>query len=115
MLVLGIETSCDETAAAVLRNGDNLLSNTIASQDAIHTKYGGVVPELAGRSHVENIHNILQKALDDAGVRLQEIDLIAVTSGPGLMVSLLVGLNIAKAIAFSLKKINNSIDSKIKK
>ena len=104
MLVLGIETSCDETAAAVLKDGNNLLSNIIASQDKIHAKYGGVVPELAGRSHVETIHIIIQKALDNAEVRLKEIDLLAVTSGPGLVVSLLVGLNIAKAMAFSLKK-----------
>ncbi|MFQ5672757.1 MAG: tRNA (adenosine(37)-N6)-threonylcarbamoyltransferase complex transferase subunit TsaD [Nitrospinales bacterium] len=104
MLVLGIETSCDETAAAVLRNGGDLLANVIASQDAIHAKYGGVVPELAGRSHVERIHVVVQQALTEARVRLPDIDLIAVTAGPGLVVSLLVGLNAAKAIAFSLKK-----------
>ena len=98
MLVLGIETSCDETAAAVLRDGTHLLSNIIASQDTVHAKYGGVVPELAGRSHVETIHTIIQKALEAAGVGLQEINLIAVTSGPGLVVSLLV--------AFTLVEIN---------
>jgi len=104
MLVLGIETSCDETAAAVLRNGNILLSNVIAGQDEVHAKYGGVVPELAGRSHVERIHAIIRQALTDARARWQDIDLIAVTAGPGLVVSLLVGLNAAKAIAFSLKK-----------
>ena len=101
MLVLGIETSCDETAAAVLENGTTLRSNIIASQDEIHSQYGGIVPELAGRSHVERIHHIIQTALDEAGVSLDDIDLIAATQGPGLVVSLLVGLNTAKAIAYS--------------
>lgn len=102
MLVLGIETSCDETAAAVLENGTSLRSNVIASQDEIHSQYGGIVPELAGRSHVERIDFIIQQALDDAGVQLSDIDLIAATQGPGLVVSLLVGLNAAKALAYSL-------------
>ncbi len=101
MLVLGIETSCDETAAAVLKDGDSLLSNIIASQDEIHSQYGGIVPELAGRSHVERIHLIIETALTEAGVGLSDIDLIAATQGPGLVVSLLVGLNTAKAIAYS--------------
>ncbi len=103
MLVLGIETSCDETAAAVLENGTSLRSNVIASQDEIHSQYGGIVPELAGRSHVERIHLVIQKALDDADVQLNDIDLIAATQGPGLVVSLLVGLNTAKALAYSLR------------
>ena len=103
MLVLGIETSCDETAAAVLENGTSLRSNVIASQDEIHSPYGGIVPELAGRSHVERIHLIINKALKDAGVALKDIDLSAATEGPGLVVSLLVGLNTAKALAYSLK------------
>ncbi len=103
MLVLGIETSCDETAAAVLEDGTSLRSNVIASQDEIHSQFGGIVPELAGRSHVERIHLIIQRALDDAGVQLNDIDLIAVTQGPGLVVSLLVGLNTAKALAYSLE------------
>jgi len=102
MLVLGIETSCDETAAAVLEDGTSLLSNVIASQDEIHSKFGGIVPELASRSHVERIHLIVQRALKDAGVGLNDIDLIAATEGPGLVVSLLVGLNTAKALAYSL-------------
>lgn len=101
MLVLGIETSCDETAAAVLEDG-TLRSNVIASQDEIHSQFGGIVPELAGRSHVERIHFIIQKALQDAGVELKDIDLIAATEGPGLVVSLLVGLNTGKALAYSL-------------
>jgi len=103
MLVLGIETSCDETAAAVLEDGTSLRSNVIASQDEIHSQFGGIVPELAGRCHVERIDLIIQQALDDAGVKLNDIDLIAATQGPGLVVSLLVGLNAAKALAYSLK------------
>ncbi len=102
MLVLGIETSCDETAAAVLENGTRLRSNVIASQDEIHSQFGGIVPELAGRSHVERIHRIIETALKEAGVTLHNIDLIAATQGPGLVVSLLVGLNTAKAMAYSL-------------
>ncbi len=102
MLVLGIETSCDETAAAVLENGTHLRSNVIASQDEIHSQFGGIVPELAGRSHVERIHHIIETALKEAGVTLNDIDLIAATAGPGLVVSLLVGLNTAKALAYSL-------------
>lgn len=102
MLVLGIETSCDETAAAVLENGTRLRSNVIASQDEIHSRFGGIVPELAGRSHVDRIDYIIDRALQEAGVELKEIDLIAATKGPGLVVSLLVGLNTAKALAYSL-------------
>ena len=102
MLVLGIETSCDETAAAVLENGTRLRSNVIASQDEIHSQFGGIVPELAGRSHVERIHQIIETALQEAGVTLHDIGLIAATNGPGLVVSLLVGLNTAKALAYSL-------------
>jgi len=101
MLVLGIETSCDETAAAVLLDGQSLLANVVASQDEIHSKYGGIVPELAGRRHIESIHVIVAEALEQAGVGLRDIDLIAVTQGPGLVVSLLVGLNTAKGIAYA--------------
>ena len=101
MLVLGIETSCDETAAAVLRDGRSLLANVVASQDEIHSKYGGIVPELAGRRHLESIHLIVSEALEQAGVGLKDIDLIAVTQGPGLVVSLLVGLNTAKGLAYA--------------
>ncbi len=101
MLTLGIESSCDETAAAVLEGESTLLSNIIWDQTRIHSHYGGVVPELAGRSHVERIHLVIQQALEQAGVRLSDIDLIATTQGPGLIGSLLVGLNTAKAIAYS--------------
>lgn len=101
MLVLGIETSCDETAAAVIKDGSNILANVIADQIEVHSKYGGVVPELAGRSHIEKIHRVIQKALDEAGVPLSDIDLIAVTRGPGLVSSLLVGLNTAKGMAYA--------------
>jgi len=104
MLVLGIETSCDETAAAVLQDGNKLLSNVIFDQDQIHGKYGGVVPELAGRSHIERIHLVINESLKSAGVTLKQIDLIAVTRGPGLVGALLVGLNTAKGIAYASQK-----------
>ncbi len=104
MLVLGIETSCDETAAAVLKDGRRLLSNVIFDQTDIHSRFGGVVPELAGRSHIDRIHHVIDKALSDAGVEAHDIDLIAATRGPGLVGSLLVGLNAAKGLAYGLKK-----------
>jgi len=97
--VLGIETSCDETAAAVISD-DILLSNIIFSQ-TIHSKYGGVVPELASRSHQKNIVSIISRALNEAGINKKEIDGIAVTRGPGLMGSLLVGLSFAQALSIS--------------
>jgi N6-L-threonylcarbamoyladenine synthase len=101
MLVLGIESSCDETAAAVVRNGRELLSNVIASQIGVHSKYGGVVPEIASRKHMEAIVPVILQALDEAAVKLDDIDGIAVTQGPGLVGSLLVGLSLAKALAFA--------------
>jgi tRNA N6-adenosine threonylcarbamoyltransferase len=104
MLVLGIETSCDETAAAVLKGGKELLSNVISDQIQIHNQYGGVVPELAGRCHVERIHHVIKQSLEEAGVTLNDIDLIAVTKGPGLVGALLVGLNTAKGIAYAAQK-----------
>ena len=104
MLVLGIETSCDETAAAVVRDGREILSNVIYSQVATHALYGGVVPEIASREHLLKIRPIVDKALKDAGVTLDEIDGIAATCGPGLIGSLLVGLTYAKALAFSKNK-----------
>ena len=104
MLVLGIETSCDETAAAVLQDGNKLLSNVIFDQIQIHGKYGGVVPELAGRSHIDRIHLVINESLKSAGVALEQIDLIAVTRGPGLVGALLVGLNTAKGIAYATQK-----------
>ncbi|MDO8948127.1 MAG: tRNA (adenosine(37)-N6)-threonylcarbamoyltransferase complex transferase subunit TsaD [Desulfocapsaceae bacterium] len=100
MLTLGIETSCDDTAAAVLKDNDILLSSVLSSQDQIHTRFGGVVPELASRKHLEAIVPIVQEALDRASVTLKEIDLIAVTQGPGLIGSLLVGFCYAKAISY---------------
>ena len=103
MLTLGIESSCDETAAAVLRDGRTILSNVIGSQVAVHKKYGGVVPELASRHHLENIVPIVNAALQEAGVSQEAIGGIAVTQGPGLVGSLLVGVNYAKALAFTLK------------
>ena len=101
MLVLGIESSCDETAAAVVKDGEKLLSNVIASQIRIHSKYGGIVPEIASRKHIEAIVPVILQALDDAGVTLNDIEGIAVTRGPGLVGSLLVGLSAAKAIAYA--------------
>ena len=101
MLVLGIESSCDETAAAVISNG-KMLSNVIASQIAVHSQYGGVVPEIASRQHIEAINLVLKQALNDAHVTLREIEGIAVTRGPGLIGSLLIGLSTAKALAYAL-------------
>ena len=100
MIVLGIESSCDETAAAVLADGRRVLSNVVASQDAIHAPYGGVVPELASRRHLEVIVPVVEKALADSGVRLADLDGIAVTQGPGLVGSLLVGCAVAKSLAY---------------
>ncbi len=100
MIVLGIESSCDETAAAVLADGRRLLSDVVASQDTIHAPYGGVVPELASRRHLEMIGPVIQRALDEAGVKLRDLDGIAVTQGPGLVGSLLIGCSVAKALAW---------------
>src|SRR5499433_1595905 len=100
MIVLGIESSCDETAAAVLADGRRILSSIVASQDAIHAPYGGVVPELASRRHLEVIVPVVEKALADARVRLPDLDGIAVTQGPGLVGSLLVGCSVAKSLAY---------------
>jgi len=102
MMVLGIETSCDETSAAVV-SGRRLLSNVIASQDDVHRRFGGVVPELAGRRHLEVICEVVAGALKQAGKSLEQIDGIAVTRGPGLVVCLLVGMGVAKSIAWSRK------------
>jgi N6-L-threonylcarbamoyladenine synthase len=104
MLVLGIESSCDETAAAVVENGQQILSNVIHSQVKTHTPYGGVVPELASREHLEKIRAIVDRALSDAGKTLDDMDGIAATAGPGLIGSLLVGLTYAKALAYAKKK-----------
>ena len=104
MLVLGLETSCDETAAAILKDGDTLLSNIINDQIDIHSEYGGIVPELAGRSHNERVHRVIKESLQKADLQLRDIDLIAVTMGPGLIGSLLVGLNTAKGLSYGLRK-----------
>jgi N6-L-threonylcarbamoyladenine synthase len=101
MIVLGIESSCDETAAAVLADGRRILSNVVASQDGLHAPYGGIVPELASRRHLEIIVPVVERALTDAGVRLGDLDAIAVTHGPGLVGSLLVGCSMAKSLAYA--------------
>ncbi len=102
MKILGIETSCDETAAAVVEDGTRILSNVIASQIEIHSRYGGIVPEVASRQHLLACIPVLEKALADASVSLKEIHAIAVTNGPGLAGSLVVGVNLAKALALAL-------------
>lgn len=103
-LILAIESSCDETAAAVVKNGRDVLSNVISSQIALHTLYGGVVPEIASRKHIEKINQVIEEALAEAKVTLDDIDAIGVTYGPGLVGALLVGVAEAKAIAFAAKK-----------
>ena len=107
-LILGIETSCDETAAAVIEENigtiPNILSNVVSSQIDVHKEFGGVVPELAARSHIEKIDLIVSKAIKESGKDLSDIDGVAVTAGPGLIVCLSVGLNFAKSLAFSLNK-----------
>ena len=104
MVVLGIESSCDETAAALVRDGTRVLSNVVASQIKTHRSYGGVVPELASREHLKNIGYVVHRAFHDAGMQYGDIDGISVTQGPGLIGSLLVGLSFAKAMAFALNK-----------
>ncbi|HVQ40092.1 MAG TPA: tRNA (adenosine(37)-N6)-threonylcarbamoyltransferase complex transferase subunit TsaD [Pyrinomonadaceae bacterium] len=104
MLVLGIETSCDETAAAIVRDGREILSSVIASQVETHKRFGGVVPEIASREHLDKIVPIVEEAFIQAGLKTSDIDGIAVTIGPGLVGSLLVGVSYAKAMAFALKK-----------
>ena len=100
MLLLAIESSCDETAAAVLQDGSRLLSSVVDSQVQVHSPYGGVVPELASRRHIETIYPIVTEALKKADIRLDQLDAIAVTQGPGLIGSLLVGVSFAKALAY---------------
>ncbi|MBR4994249.1 MAG: tRNA (adenosine(37)-N6)-threonylcarbamoyltransferase complex transferase subunit TsaD [Lachnospiraceae bacterium] len=104
VLILAIESSCDETAAAVIRNGREVLSNIIFSQIDLHTLYGGVVPEIASRKHIEKINQVIEQALKEAKVTLDDITAIAVTYGPGLVGALLVGVSAAKAIAFATGK-----------
>ncbi|WP_090991294.1 tRNA (adenosine(37)-N6)-threonylcarbamoyltransferase complex transferase subunit TsaD [Bacillus sp. OV322] len=100
-IILGIETSCDETAASVVKNGTEILSNVVASQIESHKRFGGVVPEIASRHHVEQITLVIEEAIEQAGVQYGDIDGIAVTEGPGLVGALLIGVNAAKAVAFA--------------
>src|SRR5437763_17125063 len=102
--ILGIESSCDETAAAVVRSGEELMSNVVGSQIATHQSYGGVVPELASREHLRAIVPVVRQALADAEKTYDSIDALAVTQGPGLAGALLVGISYAKALAFALEK-----------
>lgn len=104
LLTLAIETSCDETAVAVVKNGRYVLSNIIDTQIPIHTKFGGVVPEIASRNHIQNINYVCKKALDDANLTFDDIDFISVANRPGLVGSLLVGVSFAKALSFALSK-----------
>src|SRR5580704_9250583 len=103
-LILGIESSCDETAAAVVRAGGEVLANVVASQMKLHANYGGVVPELASREHLRNIVPVVRAAMTEAGVAFADLDAIAVTEGPGLAGALLVGITYAKALALGLNK-----------
>lgn len=104
MLILGIETSCDETAAGVVKDGTRILSNVISSSLKYHKKFGGVVPEIATRHHVENIDKVITRSLYLAGVKIKDIDAVAVTNGPGLVGALLTGISCAKAISYNLGK-----------
>lgn len=104
IITLGIESSCDETSASIVVNGRKVLSNIISSQIDIHKKFGGVVPEVASRKHVEVISNVIKEAIEEAGIAMEAIDMVAATYGPGLVGALLVGLSAAKGMAMSLKK-----------
>ncbi|HEY3579746.1 MAG TPA: hypothetical protein VGK82_04355, partial [Pyrinomonadaceae bacterium] len=104
MLVLGIETSCDETAAALVRDGREILSSVISSQVPIHKRFGGVVPELASREHLDKIVPVVNEAFERANLTPRDVDGLAVTAGPGLVGSLLVGVSYAKAMAYALDK-----------
>ena len=107
-LILGIESSCDETAASIVTENDNgnpiVLSNIVSNQIEVHKEFGGVVPELAARSHVEKIDSIVKKAINESGIKTEEIDAVASTAGPGLIVCLSVGLSFGKSFANSLNK-----------
>ncbi|MFL6516974.1 MAG: tRNA (adenosine(37)-N6)-threonylcarbamoyltransferase complex transferase subunit TsaD, partial [Bacillus sp. (in: firmicutes)] len=102
--ILGIETSCDETAVAIIKNGREIAANVVASQIESHKRFGGVVPEIASRHHVEQMTIVIEEALKQANVTFAEIDAIAVTEGPGLVGALLIGVNAAKALAFAQNK-----------
>ena len=101
MIVLAVESSCDETSVAIVRNGKEVLSNVVLSQIDIHKAFGGVVPEIASRNHIEYITRVFDEALSKANMTPKDIDLVAVTEGPGLIGSLLVGINAASAFAFA--------------
>ena len=107
-LILGIESSCDETAASLITENEQgipvVLSNIVSSQVEVHKEFGGVVPELAARSHIEKIDWIVKKAIDDSGIKIKDIDAVASTAGPGLIVCLSVGLSFGKAFAYSINK-----------
>lgn len=102
--ILGIETSCDETAASVVANGSKIMSSVVSSQVQLHDKYGGVVPEVASRAHIEKIYQVVKQAVDSAGISLDDIDAVAVANQPGLVVALMVGVTAAKSLAFILNK-----------
>ena len=104
-LILAIESSCDETAASVVKNGREVLSNIISSQIALHTLYGGVVPEIASRKHIEKINQVIEEALKQAQVTLEDIDAVGVTYGPGVVGALLVGVAAAQDIAYAAKQL----------
>ena len=104
MLVLGIESTCDETAAAIVKDGKEIISSIISSQIDLHQEYGGVVPELACRRHVDIIIPVIKETLEQADLELKDIDVIAVANGPGLIGALLIGLHTAKALSFALNK-----------
>lgn len=110
MLVLGIETSCDETAAAVVKDGRQVLSSIVASSLAMHQKYGGIIPEIASRHHIETIGVVVKEAINKSRHSLDDIDLVAVTANPGLIGSLLVGTSFARALSFALNKPLNEVD-----
>src|SRR6184192_4388205 len=100
-LVMGVESSCDETAVAIIKNGREIVANVVASQIESHKRFGGVVPEIASRHHVEQITIVLEEAMNQAGLTFADLDAIAVTEGPGLVGALLIGVNAAKALAFA--------------
>lgn len=104
VIILGVETSCDETAAALVKNGSQILANVVNSQVAIHEQFGGVVPEVASRKHIENIAAVVETAFQQAGLKHEDIDAVAVTTAPGLIGALLVGLSFAKAFAYGLQR-----------
>ena len=101
-IIMGIESSCDETSVAIVKNGRTLLSNIIDTQISIHEKFGGVVPEIASRNHVESISNVMKRAVTDAKIQLDDVDAVACTYGPGLVGALLVGVSYAKALSYGL-------------